>query len=597
MPRTSPAIRALTVITLATLACNLVSLHALNPARARSEAVAAVAFRLDGARAQVSGFVGPATSTWNLDPGTYLISAVDQSGLAIVFPQFQIGDVPLIWPTDFKSAGGTANASLAAAIKSLVAFLVDVESAKLAALDHSSAGFTRPLFEAQPGQAELNDLYARFSALTARQQAATTAAEAIFRSRKGGSVLPKLASARLDWRDNLLGFFGYAGGAGSRARNRILTIAEQLSPEDQQEAFDAVRKGFVGDAANFDDLAAKLQNGELDTQAAQIESDMRNATGFGATATVAGFSVGQVVHQEGGELVAKGADLEAEVIKHTLGQVFPDISQGFDLADKANAWAEYVRDVYKNPLAVAEGEARDAIQGKIKDHILEQLHKCCEALEDDVAEAIADSISEEAMGAVPSLVESIQATQTSLAAETPPLGPTAGGHALVDLLDTFHETLTYPQAGEVDFSTNMALTADEDAATISGALEGAGTYVLDVPCTDLMAASVVYERGAASYRLTYSAPVNAAFDTASGQFSAPLNPAGTIAFVQMTKPFRDSHCTEMNSDLNVSFPFTGAGTIRGVIRADGTAQIRTAWTFLEQGRVTGNWSGHGQVSP
>jgi hypothetical protein len=600
MTSQKPIVSALSIALLAILACNFMVGPSQISSQAQSKAVAAVALRLDGSGAQLSSFVGPGTSTWALEPGSYRVSAVNQSGMTIVFPRMDIADVPLIWPADFRSAGGTMDTARAAAIKTLARFLVDAQSAKLAALEHSSAGFTVPLFTAQPGQADLDDLYSRYAAITAEQSSVMTSLDAILQSPRSGLLPPKMGSPRRDWHDSLKGFFGYAGGAGSRARDRILMIAENLSPADQADAFDVVRPAFTSGAANFDELAVKLQNGELDTQAAQIESDMRNSVGFGAAASEAGVSVAQVVHQEGGELVSKGADLQADVVKQVLGDVFPDISQGFDLADKANEWADYVQSVYKNPLVVAEGEARGAIQEKIKERVLEHLHECCKALEADVAEAIADNISEQAVSAVPSLVENIQATQTALAAQVPsvPAGtPSSDGHARVDLRDTFHEVLTYPQTSQVDFSTSMALTADKDAAHVTGALDGTGTYVIDVPCSDLLDASVIYERGAASYRFTYSAAVNTAFDTHTGEFSAPLAPSGKIEFIQMTKPFTDSHCTGMNTDLNVSFPFTGAGTIQGVIAPDGTAQVTTAWSFLEQGSVKGSWSGQGQVTP
>jgi hypothetical protein len=582
---------------LGALACNLGSVPS---GQASSNAVAAVALRLDGSRSGLSSFLGPASNTWALQPGTYLVAAVDQSGTTIVFPAMQIVAVPLIWPADFSTAAGTKNPGRAAAIKTLVRFLMAAESAKLTALSYSSAGFTEPLFAASPGPAALDGLYARYSALVAQQPSVLAALEVIIQlAPRTGVLRSKLAAPRRDWHDNLLGFFGYAGGAGARARDRILAIAETLTPDEQAEAFDGLREGFKGGATNFDDLAVKLQNGELDTQAAQMESDMRNAAGFAAGAQQAGATVGQVVHQEGGELVTKGAELDAEIIKVALGDAFPDISQGFDLADKAKEWTDYVESVYKNPLAVAEGEARGAIQEKIKERIREQLGKCCESLADDVADSIADSLSEQAMDAVPLLVVNIQATQTALAAELPPgqPGPASDGHARIDLLDTFSENLTFPDVRQVDFATNMALTADKDAAAITGELDGTGTYVIDVKCNDLFNASVIYETGTASYKLTYSAPVSGVFDPVSGQFSAPFNPAGSVAFVRMTRPFTDSHCTEMNTDLNATLPFTGAGTIRGLISQDGHAELSTDWTLLEQGSVHGTWSGQGQVTP
>ncbi|MFH1185983.1 MAG: hypothetical protein V1755_13235 [Chloroflexota bacterium] len=588
MSRRNPIVFAVCVIALATLACDLAFAPAQVPSEAQSTAVAAVALRLDAGRSQLSSYVGPGTQAWDLEPGSYGIHAVNQSGMTIVFSEMQIVDVPLIWPVDFRSAGGTQDPSRAAAVKTLVGFLVNAEVAKLTALEHSSGGFTAPLFSVEPGQAELDDLYSRYSSIVSQQDAVLAALDTLRQSPGAGGAPPRMAAPRRDWEESLFGFFGYAGGAGERARDRILLIAEGMSPEDQADAFAVLRDKFKDQASDFDDLAAKLQNGELDDQAAQIESDMRNSPGFGASAQEAEATVGQVFHGEGAQLVVKGAEFQVEVVKHVLGQAFPDIAEGFDLADKASEWIEYVESVYKNPLLAAEGELRGAVQEKIKERILDQLKACCGALAEDIAEAIADDLSEQAMEAVPSVVESIQATQTALAGQPAAPGSSEDGAARLLLTGSFHEDLSFPEVSEVDFSADIELTADREQGTITGTITGAGTYNVDFECES--------ERGVASYSLNYTADVQGTLNPDTGEFSTAYAPSGVASFVEMAQPFAGEECVDMNSDLNVTLPFVGAGTLEGVIYADGAAEVITEWSLLEAGVMRGTWSGQGQAA-
>jgi hypothetical protein len=195
-------------------------------------AVAAVALRLDGNQRQLSSFLGPNTAVWDLEPGHYLISAVDQNGLTIVFSDMQIVDVPLIWPPDFNIAGSPKNRQQAQAITTLVNFLMTVEEAKLTALENSSAGFSAPLFATEPGQTELDELYARYAEISGQEAEVMRALDVILALTSKEKGYPRLARPSPDWKETLFGIFGYAGNSGARARERILEISKGLSPEE-----------------------------------------------------------------------------------------------------------------------------------------------------------------------------------------------------------------------------------------------------------------------------------------------------------------------------------------------------------------------------
>jgi hypothetical protein len=589
MRRPSPPLKAVTALSIAALSCNLLSTALGVNEELDLTAVVAVALRLDGGRSALSSFVGPASQAWDLHPGAYTVHAVDGDGLVIAFPEMQIVDVPIVWPPDFRSADGAADAQRERHIKTMAAFLIAAEAAKFAALEHSSGGFTAPLFSVDPGQAALDDLHARYASILEQQRDVLEALDELEAAGGAAGGMPRLAAPAPDWKETLFGFFGYAGNAGPRSRDRILAISENMTPDEQADAFDAVREGFKTGAADFDELAVMLASGELDNQAAQIESDMRNAPGFAAAAQQANATVGQVVHQEGGQLVVKGAEFEVEVVKKVLGDVMPDITEGFDLADKAHEWVEYVESVYNDPLLAAEGELRGSVQERIKESALGHLRECCSLLDEDIMEAIAEDISERAMDAVPSVVESIQATQTAMAGTSSGGGIVPEDAVRVRLLDTFHEDLAMEKVSEVDFSARMDLVGDREARTITGRIEGAGTYLVELECEA--------ERGAASYSLTYAATVSGTLSPDTGEFAAPYSPIGVVDFIEMVRPFGSEECVDMNTDGDVTLPFVGTGTLDGVIYPDGGAEVITEWSFLGFGTMSGVWVGGGSPAP
>ncbi len=395
-----------------------------------TNAVLAVAFRLDSASPGMSAYIGDTKANpFNVPPGAYNVLALDAQGRLISQDNVQVkaGD-SIQLPGDFGAAGGVKAHDQAAALKTLANFLSDSALGQLLALQGASAGFTGRIFDSsnKPTQAQFDPLTAWY-ADAATQQAATlkaldviqskvTATQAAvslvaYRALPSSQSVPAVAAGPFDsLKSKLLGFFGYAGDAGKRARERILQIGANLNPADRDEAFNAVRSGFKSDATNWNEFVQLLQSGKLDNQAAQIESDMRQATGFAAEAQATHNTTGDVVYREGAELVKQGAELDAEVIKTVLGQSFPDITKGFDLANKADEWATYIQNVYK----ATAGQDPAALQELIKQHIKDDLSKCCSDLPDDVANQIADSIGQRAVNAVDSTSAPSDSSQASV---------------------------------------------------------------------------------------------------------------------------------------------------------------------------------------
>jgi len=393
---------ALAVILPVSLACSILSEWQQGAPRADAgRAIAAVALQLDGDRSKLSGFVGQSSDTWALLPGTYLVAAVDEEGTSLVIPSMVAAGGPLPWPADFGAAGGTQDPQRRVVIEIVLNFLMLAEAAELGALENLSAGFTQPLFTTQPGQTELDALLADYDDIAAQQFAVVAAVDSLSLLVPNAGAGGRLASPATDWKETLFGFFGFAGNAGARAGERIKTIAELMSPEDKAEAFEAVRDELKSDAQNFDELLERLGSGALNPQAAQIESDMRNAAGFIAAAQEANLTTAQVVHKEGGELVSKGAELEAWVVKTVLDRAFPGLASGWDAAEKTIKWTGYAQTAYgKGILEGIQALTVDQAKDKLKENLLGALASCCPDLNDAIVEEITDELADKIAGEI-----------------------------------------------------------------------------------------------------------------------------------------------------------------------------------------------------
>ncbi len=366
--------------------------------------VLAVAFGTSPNTPSLRAYVGnPVTNPFTLPDGTYYIEAVDQNDYAISMNVVVAMPNQVAFPQSFPSARGVKDAQRTHALKTLANGLANIELTKLLALGATSDNFAKPLFDptVRPTQAQLDKLYTQYVALTAQQNAVLAALDSV--EPRATAALPRQiasngampAAGVFDKiKSTLTGFFGYAGDAGKRASERIIATSAQLSPDDKEDAFNSIRPDFRGGAKNYDEFIEKIKAGALNTQATQIEADLRNAPGYGAAAQQKNQTVGEIVRQEGAELVVKGGELEAQIIKTVLADVFPDIKDGFEYADKIKEWIEYVNTTYKDPLGTIGEKISDAAKDKIKERIKSDLEKCCGQLPEKIRDQIADKVSD-----------------------------------------------------------------------------------------------------------------------------------------------------------------------------------------------------------
>ena len=341
--------------------------------------------------------------------GRYYIESLRADGSVVSFGLVNVGSFGFSTAVEGTPAGKSViDPSRAEQLTSLLEFLVDVERAKLTALSIASSGFTAPLFDTSTstnGMVGLEDLYALYAEIAEHEQAVLSALDGF---RAVASAGPKVAAAVpvlgvIDAirgvKNELLGFFGFVGDAGQRMRERILRVSPRLGPDDKEEAFGAVPEATRGGATNFDELVGLLKNGDLDHHAAVIFGKLQStsaAFNFEAQGVLGDRPGLAVAHEEGAELVTKGAELNAKIIRTVLAARFPDISDGFDLADKADAWAQYVTGIYTDPLGTLEGQARERVKERIADRIKVDLQSrfpdFSEALTEEIAEAIGEKV-------------------------------------------------------------------------------------------------------------------------------------------------------------------------------------------------------------
>lgn len=394
----------------------------LLPGASQSRFVLALALNLSDEKPVLSLLSAPAGSEhlW-LPAGRYYIEAIDQDGYLVILPEVSIpasqagGDfLPL--PGSFRQAGEQASPEQADELRALANFLVEFDLARLTALEILSYGSSQPLYAApyDINLDSLDSLLEQYPGLLARQEQVLLALGNLERRAGVSASLPGSPSAHLARPrggvvSGILSFFGFLGDAGERARQQIIQISDKLTPEQKAEAFESVGAPIRGGAENFDQLLEKLKAGELDNAAAQIRKQMLASEGFyfaGQDVTKSDRVGLSIAHQEGGQFVTKGAELYVDLVKDVLTQSLPGIDKGFEYADKANEWVQYVHDYYTDPLGSLEKDARGQIKDRLSERIKADLLERFPNVDEDKLGELANTLGEKIVAAVPQLAPS-----------------------------------------------------------------------------------------------------------------------------------------------------------------------------------------------
>ncbi len=206
---------------------------------------------------------------------------------------------------------------------------------------------------------EIDDIYAKLAMLQGYEDNVTKAANNLFKQslNKAGNISSTngLGSA-------LSSFFGWISGSSKRSRNRILTVASNMSESERTKLYNSLRSDWKKKSSSEKDFWDKLEKGDYDNQASQMYNDFYHNTDseFPYLAQEKDLTIQKIVHKEGAEGVEKGAKLMIEVTK----TVTP-LGEGMDMVEKADEYRKKVVKIYTDPTGALKDEVKDAIADKI----------------------------------------------------------------------------------------------------------------------------------------------------------------------------------------------------------------------------------------
>ncbi len=378
-------------------------------------------------------YVGnPQSDRFRLPAGEYYMEAVSPEGLVygswreVVEPAQGSGNsVPIRLQV---RGGGRPDEAIASQLKTLANFMLLVDLAQLTYLETASNGFQRTFKDSIDiiQMSDVDALYARLQSISDQKEAVRAAAQALevrmqqaASDSRGGDG--KLASAALPrnlsgiW-DSLEQFFTFKNEEDEKAREEILFVSAAMTPEEKEDAFYWLDDKNRGGAQNYDEFLQLLQDGQLG-DVTGIRSDLYTGGPYqGVYQTVFQESNrpgGETTHRVGTELLQRGAELEFEIVKETLTAAFPEIQQGFEYADKASEWAEFVNNMYVNPLGTLVDMSVDEIKSEIADRIQQDLMSAMPDLDEETAEQLAGDLTDEIMESQPAVATAVAAIRNT----------------------------------------------------------------------------------------------------------------------------------------------------------------------------------------
>lgn len=124
-------------------------------------------------------------------------------------------------------------------------------------------------------------------------------------------------------------FFSWVTGAGERSRERILTVASNLTEGDRTQLYDRLRPEWKSKSSSEADFWNKLEKGDYDSQASQMFSDFQiDNENFAFTSAEKNLTLHKIVVTEGVKGVETGAGLYVDAIGDVTG-----LGTGMDVAN------------------------------------------------------------------------------------------------------------------------------------------------------------------------------------------------------------------------------------------------------------------------
>lgn len=211
------------------------------------------------------------------------------------------------------------------------------ESLILNALNYTSDEFTKAPFEGDVSKAEFDLFFAELEELNSKADRFKNAISKL----ESTGVLQKPTQTRGIF-SSTKDFFSWISGSGERNRERITTIASNMSSSERSKLYNGLPSTYKNEANGEADFWKKLQEGELDASAGQIYNDFYHNTDteFSDLAQDKGLTPQQIVVMEG----AKGIETGSNVVLDATSTVVP----GFDLGTKVIKVADNVEKMSKS---------------------------------------------------------------------------------------------------------------------------------------------------------------------------------------------------------------------------------------------------------
>ncbi len=195
------------------------------------------------------------------------------------------------------------------------------ESLILNALNYTSDGFTKAPFEGTVSEDEFGKFFAELEELNKEADEYIAAIQQL----ESSGVLQRPTQTRGIF-SSAKEFFSWVSGAGERNRERITTIASNMTAAERSKLYNGMRDEWKNKSKNEADFWNKLQKGDYDSSAGQIYNDFYHdgETEFSDLAQEKGLTPQKIVVNEG----AKGVESGANVVLDATSAVVPGFGTG-----------------------------------------------------------------------------------------------------------------------------------------------------------------------------------------------------------------------------------------------------------------------------
>lgn len=195
------------------------------------------------------------------------------------------------------------------------------ESLILNALNYTSDGFTKAPFEGTISKTEFSKFFAELEELNKEADEYIAAIQQL----ESSGVLQRPTQTRGIF-SSAKEFFSWVSGAGERNRERITTIASNMTAADRSRLYNGMRNEWKSKSKNEADFWKKLEDGDYDSSAGQIYNDFYHdgETEFSDLAQEKGLTPQKIVVNEG----AKGVESGANVVLDATSAVVPGFGTG-----------------------------------------------------------------------------------------------------------------------------------------------------------------------------------------------------------------------------------------------------------------------------